>query len=369
MTNLEHERTNTVVIGGGQSGLSVGYHLAQRQVPFVILDAGERVGDAWRNRWDSLRLFTPARADGLDGMRFPAPATYAPTKDEMADYLEAYVERFSLPVRLGTRVDRLSARDGLYMVASGDHIIEAENVVVAMSGWQKGRIPDFATDLDPAIAQIHSVDYRRPSQLPGGDVLVVGAANSGAEIALDLARAGRTVWLAGDHPGHIPFDVDAWFGRNIGTRLVGFLFHRVLTRSNPVGRKFIAKHYGKGMPLVRTKPGDIATAGVRTVGRIESVNNRRPVTADGSAIDPDVIVWACGYTPGFSWIDLDIFEDGYPRHHDGIVDEQPGLYFVGLPYLHAVSSHTIHGVGRDAARAADHISARHAASLGTTAVA
>lgn len=360
MSSFQTEHIDTVVIGGGQCGLSVGHHLAQRRVPFVILDANDRVGDAWRNRWDSLRLFTPARADGLDGFPFPADPTYAPTKDEMAAYLEAYRERFDLPVRLGTRVDRLSSNGSGFMVASEDRIIEANQVVVAMSAWQKARIPDFAADLDPKITQIHSVDYRRPSQLPDGDVLVVGAANSGAEVALDLA-GDRRVWLAGEHPGHIPFDIDGWFGRRLGVPFVGFLFHRVLTRATPMGRRFIDRAYGKGMPLVRSKPKDLKAAGVETVGRVENTRDGRPVTVDGKAIDPDVIVWACGYVPGFDWIDIDVLEpDGYPRHRMGIVDEQPGLYFIGLPFLFSVSSHTIHGIGRDAARIADAIAARSA---------
>lgn len=245
------------------------------------------------------------------------------------------------------------------MVASGDHVIEADNVVVAMSGWQRGKVPDFATDLAPDVFQIRSEVYRRPSQLPPGDVLVVGAANSGAEVALDLA-GDRHVWLAGRHPGHIPFDIDGWFGRKIGVRVVGFVFHRILTRANPIGRRFIAKAYGKGMPLVRTKPEDLAAAGVETVGRIDAVRDGMPVTAEGEVLHPDVIVWACGYEPGFDWIDLDVLEGGYPRHRFGIVEEQPGLYFVGLPFLYSVSSHTVDGVGRDAARVVDHLVARDA---------
>ena len=359
---IESERIDTVVIGAGQSGLSVGYHLANRDVPFVILDANERVGDAWRHRWDSLRLFTPAHEDGLDGLEFPAPPEYAPTKDEMADYLETYAAHFDLPIRLGTRVDRLSANGGSFMVAAGDRVIEADNVVVAMAGWQRGKVPDFAADLDPRIHQLRSDEYRRPSQVPAGDVLVVGAANSGAEVALDLAGDGRRVWLSGRHPGHVPFDIDGWFGRKIGVRFVGFLFHDVLKRTNPLGRAVISKTYGKGMPLVRTKPKDLAAAGVETVARIDEVSQGMAVTADGDVISPDVIVWACGYDPGFDWIDIDVLDaDGYPRHRHGIVETQPGLYFVGLPFLFSVSSHTIHGVGRDAARIAEAISARRVA--------
>lgn len=357
MSSFETEHVNTLVIGGGQSGLATGYHLARRDVDFLIVDAGDRIGDAWRKRWDSLRLFTPAHLDGLDGMDFPAPPTHFPTKDEMADFLEAYAERFDLPVRLGFTVDRLSRNGDGFMVASGDHRIAADKVVVAMSGWQKERMPDFAADLDPAIFQIHSSRYRHPSQIPGNTVLVVGAGNSGAEIALELASTHRTL-LAGSPPGHIPFDVDGAFGRNIGTRLVGFAFHRILTRDTPIGRKMIAKNFGKGMPLVRTKPRHLQAAGAELVGRIEGADQGRPTTDDGKTYDVDAIVWACGYSPGLSWVDLDVMEGDLPRHEKGISTEVPGLYFVGLPYLYSVSSHTIHGVSRDAERVAAAVTAR-----------
>jgi putative flavoprotein involved in K+ transport len=362
MTHFEPDRRNTVVIGGGQAGLAVGYHLQRHGTDFVILDANEHIGDAWRNRWDSLRLFTPAYEDSLDGLPFPAAGTHFPTKDEMADYLASYAEHFDLPVRLGTEVDRLSRNGETFMVAAGNRVIEADNVVVAMSGWQRDRILPLAEDLDPSITQIRSSTYQRPSQLPPGDVLVVGAANSGAEIALDIKRdpdTDRRVWLAGHHPGHVPFAIESWFGRHIGIRVVEFLFHHVMTRSNPLGRRFIGKVYGKGMPLVRTKPRDLVDAGVETIGRIEGTRDGRPTTDDGTAIDADVIVWACGYTPGFSWIDLDILDGGYPREHYGIAEEQAGLYFVGLPFLYAISSHTINGVSRDACRVADAVAARN----------
>src|SRR5690348_151597 len=177
-------RVNTVVIGGGQAGLSVGYHLGRLGVPFVILDASCRIGDAWRHRWDSLRLFTPARYAGLDGMPFPAEPFSFPTKDEMADYLEAYARRFELPVRSGVHVDRLSRLGDRFIIVAGGQRIEASNVVVAMGAYQRPRRPAFAGELRPAIAQLHSFEYRNLSQLHRGDVLIVGLGNSGAEIAM-----------------------------------------------------------------------------------------------------------------------------------------------------------------------------------------
>jgi putative flavoprotein involved in K+ transport len=186
-------RFDTIVVGGGQAGLAVGHYLVKQRRNFVILDAGGRVGDTWRGRWDSLRLFTPARYDGFPGMPFPAPGGYYPTKDEMADYLEAYSDRFDLPVRTGVRVGSLGREEGRYFLVSNAGRFEAENVVVATGPLQRPRIPTFAANLDPSIAQLHSSTYRNPGQLPRGNVLVVGAGNSGAEISVELAAPRRRV--------------------------------------------------------------------------------------------------------------------------------------------------------------------------------
>jgi putative flavoprotein involved in K+ transport len=182
------EYFETVIIGGGQAGLSVGYHLKKQGRPFVILDANERIGDAWRKRWDSLRLFTPARYSGLTGWRFPAPAVSFPTKDEMADYLESYAARFDLPVRTGIKVDGLSKEGDRFVVASGNRRFEAEHVVVATGANQVPKVPEFADKLRSSIVQLHSSQYRHPSQLQESAVLVVGAGNSGAEIAFEVSR-------------------------------------------------------------------------------------------------------------------------------------------------------------------------------------
>lgn len=353
------QHIETIVIGAGQAGLAVGHHLAQRRMPFLIVDANQRIGAAWRKRWESLRLFTPARYDGLDGMPFPAAPDYFPTKDEMADYLESYARHFDLPVRLGFAVDRLSRHRVGYMIASGDTVISADNVVVAMGSYQQGKPPPFAHELGAAILQMHSVDYRQPSQLKPGNVLVVGAANSGAEIALDLARHQR-VWLAGRHPGHIPFDVESWLGRHWLARLaIGGVEHRLLTVANPIGRRARPKVLSKGVPLIRSKPKDLIRAGVTSVPRVIGSRDGLPLLEDDRALDVANVVWCTGFSPGFSWIDIDVLDGEQPRHRSGIVGESPGLYFVGLEFLHAISSAMIHGVNRDAARVVAAIAARH----------
>jgi putative flavoprotein involved in K+ transport len=353
------EQVNTVVIGAGQAGLSVGYHLARRGVQFVILDASERVGDVWRRRWDSLRLFTSARFAGLDGMPYPASPHYFPTKNEMGDYLEAYARKFTLPVRLGVRVDRVSRMGTRFLVVAGDRRFEADNVIVAMANYQRPRTPSFAGDLDPRIVQLHSFDYRNLSQLQDGDVLIVGAGNSGAEIALETARAHKTV-MAGRATGHVPFRIEGLAGRLVLVRFVlRVLFHRILSVATPIGRKARPKMLHGGGPLVRTKPTDLAKAGIQHVPRVAGVRNGLPLLEDGRVLDVANVVWCTGFHPGFSWLDLPVFgPDGDPQHERGVVASEPGLYFVGLHFLYALSSVMIHGVGRDAARIADAVATR-----------
>lgn len=351
-------QAQTVIIGGGQAGLSVGYHLARRGLPFVILDANERVGDAWRARWDSMRLFTPARYDGLTGMPYPAPSHSFPTKDQMGDYLEAYAARFDLPVRNGVRVERLSRHEGRFLIEAGAQRFEAENVVVAMSKYQKSSVPTFAADLDPTIVQLHSREYRNLSQLRPGGVLVVGAGNSGADIALEVARRHRT-WLSGRDVGHLPFRIESRSARWMWIPLVvRFLFHRVFTVRTPIGRALRRKVLTPGGPLIRVKPQDLAAAGIERVPRTIGARDGRPLLDDGRVVDVTNVIWCTGFHAGFSWIDLPVLGPAEPLHESGIVRREPGLFFVGLHFLHALSSGMIHGVGRDAERIAAAIAAR-----------
>jgi len=353
-------RIQTVIIGAGQSGLSVGYHLARRGLPFVILEANARVGDAWRNRWDSLRLFTPARYDGLAGMPFPASANSFPTKEEMADYLEAYAARFKLPVETGVTVDRLTRRGGVYRVTAGDREYEAEQVVVAMATYQKPSVPAFARELSSEIVQVHSSEYRNPRQLRPGAVLIVGAGNSGAEIAREVVRHGHETLVSGRDTGHIPFRIDGFAGRHLLAPLVlRFVFHRVLTTSTPIGRRVRTAAHSKGGPLIRVKPKDLTAAGVMRVPRMATVRDGRPVLEDGRVLDVANVVWCTGFHPGFSWIDLPVFDgDGNPVHERGVVTNEPGLYFVGLHFLFSMSSTMIHGAARDSAHVAKAIASR-----------
>lgn len=365
-TLIKGQRFHTVVIGGGQAGLAVGYHLARRGIPFVILDASARIGDSWRQRWDSLRLFTRARYDALPGLRFPAPPGAFPSKDEMADYLEAYAAHFRLPVYSGTRVERLWKRDGRYVVdtVGGEERIEADNVVVAMSSFQQPTIPSFASNLAPGIRQLASREYRNPSQLQPGAVLVVGASNSGAEIALDIARRGerRDVWLSGRHPGHLPFEIDGAFARFVMSPLLfRVVFHRILTIDTPMGRRVRPRFLSRGSPLIRAKPRNLEAAEILRVPRMIGVEGGRPLLEDRALLNVTNVIWCAGFSPGFGWIDLPVFsEDGTLAHRGGLTETEPGLFFVGLNFLYSLSSTMIQGVGRDAKRIVDAIAARPA---------
>lgn len=353
------DRFDILVIGAGQAGLSVGYHLKQRGVRFAIVDESARVGDAWRKRWDSLRLFSPAWLDSLDGMPFPLPRNAFPTKDQMADYLEAYAKRFELPVMSSTQVARLSREGDLFVLETNRGTLRAKQVVIAMASFQKRKVPAFASELKSEIKQLHSSEYKSPSQLQPGGVLVVGCGNSGAEIALEVARTHQVVMTAKKND-EVPFDNASFLGRWL---LIGFLmrvvFHRLLTIKTPLGRKARPAMLTKATPLIRTRAADLARAGVTRSGtRITAARDGLPITDEGRALDVKNVIWCTGFESGQPWIDLPIFDaDGQPRHEAGVVTEAPGLYFVGLPFLYSMSSAMVHGVGRDAARISDHVAA------------
>jgi putative flavoprotein involved in K+ transport len=338
------ERFGTVIVGGGQAGLAAGYHLARRGRRFLILDANQRIGDVWRGRWDSLRLFTPARYSGLPGMPFPAPAWSFPTKDEVAGYLEAYAARFDLPVRTGVRVDRLS-RDG-------DH------VVVATGAYQRPRIPAFAAELDPGILQLDPNRYRNPSQLPEGGVLVVGAGNSGAEIAFEVSRTHPT-WLSGPDTGQIPIRPGSRWDRLV-TPPFWWFASRVLSVQTPIGRKVRPRALTTTAPLERVRPKELAAAGVIRVPRTVAVRDGLPLLEDGRIMQVATVIWSTGFRPDFAFIDLPAFgPDGAPAHLRGVVASQPGLYFLGLWFLSRFTSSLLGGVGSDADHIARQITSHH----------
>ncbi|MEV1132086.1 FAD-dependent oxidoreductase [Agromyces sp. NPDC049794] len=348
---------DTVVIGGGQAGLAIGYHLTRQGRDIAILDAHDRVGDAWRVRWDSLRLFTPAKYDGLPGMPFPGDRLGFPTKDELAEYLEAYAARFGLPVITGVRVDRLWRDDDHFVVSAGERRWISENVVVATGGCGAPNVPDLARGLGTSVLQLHSSEYRNPGQLQPGGVLVVGVGNSGAEIALELSGTRPTI-LAGTPSGELPVRHGRAAARFV-LPVVRFAGLHVLTLGTPLGRKVLPKAGAKGTPLMRTKTADLEAAGVTRVTRMTGTHDGRPVVGDGDVLDVTNVIWCTGYREELDWMDVPAFDDdGRLIQHRGVVTPVPGLYVLGQELMYAIMSASLPGVSRDAAYLARYIAAR-----------
>jgi putative flavoprotein involved in K+ transport len=341
-----------MVIGGGQAGLATGFHLSRAGLSYIILDDSQRVGDPWRRRWDSLRLFTPARINNLPDAPFPGPPSAYPTKDQVADYMESYAKRFGLPIRLGVKVDALTREGNQYLATADASQISADHAVVTTGSYPIPRKPSFAGELDPGISQFHSSEYRMPSQFGKGDVLVVGAGNSGAEIALDAAADHRT-WLSGRVTGQVPQPV-------MFSRPMWWIGSRVLTKDTPIGRRMAGLvASGRGQPLVRVRPKHLAAAGVERVPKVADVQNGKPRLEDGRLMDVGTVVWCTGFDHSYPWIKLPITnEAGYVQHTRGVVESQRGLYFVGLPFQYRLSSSLIAGVGDDAKYVVEKIGAR-----------
>jgi putative flavoprotein involved in K+ transport len=342
---------DVLVIGGGQAGLAMGHHLAQRGLRFEIVDAAAGVGAVWRSRWDSLRAFTPAQYDNLPGLAFPAaPDTY-PGKDDVADYLQAYAARFELPVRAGTRVTSLTRNDGLYLARAKGGAWEARQVVVATGPFQVPFIPPIARELDPGVRQLHSAEYCNPATMPPGRVLVVGAANSGCQIAEELAATHQVELAAGRRMPAIPqrpLGRDVWWWASVlgldrvtvGSRLGRRLAGRDLVIGG--GPRQLARRHG-----VRIRPRATGAAG-RTVR-----------FADGAAAEFDAVVWATGFTTDHSWIDVPGVRDerGCILHQRGVTPS-PGLYVLGLTWQHTRTSALLGWVRNDAAFLAGQIASR-----------
>lgn len=363
----------TVVIGAGQAGLSTAYHLQKRRRPFVVLESAGRVGDQWRQQWDSLKLYTPARYDSLPGMRFPGDPQSFPRKDEVADYLESYAAHFRLPIRFDTRVESLeSDGDGGYVVTTDQGEYCCRNVVVCTGTFGRApRVPEFAGELDPGILQMHSSEYRRPGQLREGPVLVVGGSHSGMDIAYEVAESHPTI-LVGRDCGQIPPRIETRKMRLIFPVLI-FAWRHLVTRRTPIGRKEMKKVRFHGGPSVRVKKADLAARGVeRITARVTGVQDGRPVI-EGRTHDVANVIWATGFRQTFGWIRLPVIdEDGWPVEYRGVVKDAPGLYFCGLSFQFGFSSMVLPGVGRDAGYIADRITARTrhpAPAVGATAAA
>ena len=342
-------RLDAVVIGGGQAGLAMAWHLAQQRLRFVVLEAGAEVGHTWRNRWDSLRLFTPAQYDALPGMAFPAPADTYPTKDPVADYLQAYAKTFDLPVRLNAKVTELRRlEDGSFEVHTADATYQARQVVVATGPFQVPFVPPQAAKLDPSVTQVHSADYRNPQALPDGPALVVGGGNSGFQIAEELA-ATRTVDLS--IATTYPMLPQRLAGRDLFWWLTRLGLLRVTVNSRP-GRRMSRRDF-----VIGTNRKRLERAGVRFRPRLVDAEGRTVRFADHSLLeDVGVVVWATGYRSDYAWIHIPgVVREGHVVHRRG-VSEVPGLYFLGLSWEHTRGSALLGFVNDDAAYLAEQLS-------------
>jgi putative flavoprotein involved in K+ transport len=346
------EKMDAVVIGAGQAGLASAYELGRRGVSHVVLEAGSQVGNQWRNRWDSLRLFTPARFDGLPGSQFPAPPDSFPDKNQLADYLEAYGLEHRLPIRTGVRAVRLERSGDGYRLETSAGTIDAGHVVVA-TGYQGTKVPALAVDIKPEIRQIQASEYKNAAQLTG-DVLVVGAGTSGVEIAIEASKAGHATVLAGRGTGAIPPIFYAF-----GGKFFWFYANKIASVRTPIGRRMKPLVLHHGAPLIRVTMREALAAGVERAPRVTAVDAGFPVCDGGRRLQPETIVWCTGFARDYSWIRFPVAgEDGYPKHIGGVADSEKGLYFMGLPYQTRLASGLIGGQGPDAAFVAETIATR-----------
>ena len=332
---------DVLVIGGGQAGLAAGYELKRARRDFVILEASDTVGSAWRTRWDSLRLFTPAEHSSLPGLRFPAPNGYCPTGPEVADYLESYATRHDLPVHTGVRVLRLARIGTGFEAITTRGTYVARSVIVATGPFQAPKRPAFASSLAPDVVQLHSHDYRRPADVGAGSVVVVGSGNSAVQIAAELAESGRDTTLCiGGRASVLPL---RWMGRSIFDTLeaVGYMKVRADSR---VGRFLKARQV-----IIGESPRAASSrTGLKLAPRAVGASASFIVAGDGSQLPARTVVWATGYACDYSWIDAPVLDDaGRPEHERGFT-RVPGLMFLGQTWLHTRGSALLGWVGRDA---------------------
>jgi putative flavoprotein involved in K+ transport len=344
----DQEHFDVAVVGGGQAGLAMGYFLARQGRSFVILEAADSIGAAWRTRWDSLVLFTPRRYSALAGMPFPGDPDGYPTRDEVLAYLEEYAETFKLPVRLNAPVRRLSSRDGAFVLELGEGRIVADQVVVATGPFQVPLIPAVAGELSSEVFQVHSTGYMQPGGVPPGTVLVVGGGNTGYQIAKELSATHRVYLAVGSRQTPLP-------QRFLGRDLFWWLTKTRLIRKTVETR--IGQRLQHRDTLIGSSPREVRRHGVALKPRLVGASGRTATFADGSELEVDAVIWATGYRSDYSWIDTPIFDSsGRVEHRRGVTDV-PGLYFLGLSWQHTRGSALIGWIKDDAEFIAEQIQA------------
>lgn len=346
-----------LVIGAGQAGLAAGHHLSQADMPFVIVDAARHVGDSWRARYDGLTLFTPRQFSALPGMNLPGNREGYPDRDEFADYLESYAERFRLPVRLETRVDRLVAMDdGFEAALSNGETLHASEVIVATGAFQRPIVPAIARDFGPEVLQLTTEIFRNPNQLPDGTVLVVGDGASGRDIAVECRRMQPVLLATGKPRRLLPERI---LGKSIWwwLRLTRVL---LAPASSFIGRKLKETD---AFPDRQRSIDALKRQGIRIVPRLVGAESASARFSDGETADVRTVIWAIGYRDDTSWLDIDgaAKPDGAFVHAAG-VSPVGGLYFVGRPWQRNRASALIMGAGEDAAIIVSSIAVRRKAA-------
>jgi putative flavoprotein involved in K+ transport len=354
------DRLDVAVVGGGQAGLAVGHFLAGQGRHFAILEAAAEPAAAWRARWDSLRLFTPVRYDSLPGLAFPGdPDTY-PSRDEVVAYLEDYVRRFELPLELDSRVLAIRDLDGRFGIELADRSYEADQVVIATGPFQAPFTPALAADLDPVVVQRHSTEYRRPDQLPDGPVVVVGGGNTGYQVAAELVRTREVHLAIGARQIPLP-------QRLLGRDLFGYLERLGLMRRSVDSR--LAQRMKDRETLIGSSPRGARRQGIHLRPRVTGAAGTTLAFADGSQQDAATVIWATGFRHDHSFVQLPVFDaQGRPQHRRGVTD-MPGVYFLGLLWMHTRGSALLGWVKDDARYIAERIAEHASRTAGTHGVA
>src|SRR5918912_780022 len=338
--NGSREHYDVVVVGGGQAGLAIGYFLAREGRRFVILERADQIAPAWRERWDSLTLFTPRRYSSLPRLPFPGGPDGYPTRDEVIAYLERYAEAFELPIELNSEVRRIAAREGGFILELDGGTITADQVVVATGPFHTPYVPKLADRLASDVFQTHATGYRRPDGVPPGIVVVVGGGNTGFQIAKELSATHKVVLSVGSRQTPLP-------QRLLGRDLFWWLTKaRILDKTveSRLGRKLSTRD-----TLIGSSPREMSRRyGVELKPRLVDANGRTVRFEDGSELDAGEIIWATGYRPDYSWIKVPIFdENGRLRHRRGVTGVA-GLYFLGLTWQHTRGSALIGFIKDDA---------------------
>src|SRR3954449_4628860 len=344
------ERREVIVVGGGQAGLAIGYFLARQGRDFAILEAAEEPAAAWRERWDSLKLFTPVRYNSLPGLTFPGEPGSHPGRDDVAAYLTDYVRRFDLPVELGSRVRSIRKANGGYSVELDDRTYEAQQVVVATGPFQVPFTPAIAQRLDPEVVQLHSTAYRSPEALStGSPVLVAGGGNTGFQIAAELAGSREVHLSIGSRQTPLP-------QRILGRDLFWYLEATGLIRKSTetgIGRRLAGRD-----TLIGSSPRALRRRhGVQLQRRAVDAAGSDVTFSDGTKLDVRTVIWATGFGVDHSWIDVPIFDENGRVLHQRGVTTSPGLYLLGQSWQHTRGSALLGWVKDDAEYIAREISA------------